>query len=124
MYDAVPRIRPIAVKAGEVLVAAVSPEDDVVTRCAFGKPEVQHLDGAVVAHFDVGRFQIAMHDAGVVRSRECIGDLTRDGQRLRYWNGTAADSVGQVLAVHELHGDVCDAALARRAPSGRRRPAS
>ena len=42
------------------------------------QPEVQDLDRAVVADFDVLRFEIAMDDALLVRGFEGVGDLTGD----------------------------------------------
>ena len=44
--------------------------------------EVQHLHSAVLSHFDVGRLQIAMDDALLVRRFERFGDLSCDRQRL------------------------------------------
>ena len=41
----------------------------------LGQAEVQHLDGAVGRDLDVGRLQIAMDDAAVVRRLERVGDL-------------------------------------------------
>ena len=46
------------------------------------QPEVEHLDRAVGADLDVGRLQIAMDDALLVRGFERFGDLPRDRERL------------------------------------------
>ena len=35
-----------------------------------------------IGHHDVGRFQIAMHDAGCMRRRERVGDLDAEVERL------------------------------------------
>ena len=40
--------------------------------------EVEHLDGAVGTHLDVGRLEVSMHDADVVRRFERVGGLPRD----------------------------------------------
>ena len=47
----------------------------------FREPEIEHLDGAVVAYLDVRRFEIAMDDALVVRDFERFGNLASDRQR-------------------------------------------
>ena len=57
--------------------------------CRLGElrqPEVQHLHGAVFPHLDVGRLQIAMDDALLVRRFERGGDLPRDRQRFVDWD--------------------------------------
>ena len=47
----------------------------------LGEPEVEHLDRAVVGDLDVGRFEIAVDDALLVRRLEGFGDLQRDRDR-------------------------------------------
>ena len=49
--------------------------------------EVQQLHPAVGKHFDVGRLQVAVDDAGVVRGLEAFGDLPADVERVA--NGRA-----------------------------------
>ena len=46
------------------------------------EPEVEHLDRAVGPQLDVGRLQIAMDDALLVRRFERLRDLLRDRQGL------------------------------------------
>ena len=41
----------------------------------FGQPEVEDLDGPLGCDLDVGRFQITMDDAAIVRRLERLGDL-------------------------------------------------
>ena len=49
---------------------------------SFRDTEVEHLDRAVGSHFDVGRLQVAVHDAAFVCRVERVGNLPRDLQRL------------------------------------------
>ncbi len=37
------------------------------------EPKVEHLDAPIVGHHDVGRFEVSMHDALVVRGRDRLG---------------------------------------------------
>jgi len=48
----------------------------------LGQPEVQHLHRAVGSHLHVGRLQIAVDDALLVRRLERIGNLLRDREGL------------------------------------------
>ncbi len=105
MYDAVPRITPIAVRAGEVIVAPESPADETLDGGAPGEPEVEHLHVAVVGDLDVPGLQIPVDDAGVVGGGEGIGDLPRQSQRFRDWNRAMADPRREIFAVDQLHGD-------------------
>ena len=52
-------------------------------RIAFGEAEVEHLDVPVRRDLDVGRLEIAMDDALLVRRLERLGDLDGDGERAR-----------------------------------------
>ena len=67
------------------------------------QPEVQHLHGAVLADFDVGRLQIAMDDPLLVRRFEGFGDLLRDRQRLVKRDRSARDALREILALDQLH---------------------
>ena len=65
--------------------------------------EVEHLHDAVGRDLDVGRLQIAMDDALLVRRFERVGDLPRDGQRLADRRcGPVAMPIGERVAVDEL----------------------
>jgi hypothetical protein len=57
-------------------IALAAPAAGAVGR--LREAEVQHLHRAVRAHLDVGRLEIAMDDALIVRGFERIGDLSRD----------------------------------------------
>ena len=48
---------------------------------SFRQTEVEHLDGAVRRHLDVGRFEIAVDDALLVRRLERLGNLAGDRHR-------------------------------------------
>ena len=69
----------------------------------FRETEIEHLDGAVVAHFDVRRFQVAMDDALVVSDFERFGNLAGDRQRFVDRNRARREAIGQRGAVDELH---------------------
>ena len=45
--------------------------------------EVEHLDGPVAADLDVGRLEIAVDDALLVRALHCVGDLAARSSALR-----------------------------------------
>ena len=69
------------VSVGELLIGAVDtcpPAGPI----SLGQAEVEHLDGAVRRELDVGRLQVAVDDAALVRGLERLGDLPRDRQRL------------------------------------------
>lgn len=52
---------------GECVSPPAPPTAPAVQR--FREPEVQDLDGTVLAHLDVRRFEIAMNDPLLVRTR-------------------------------------------------------
>ena len=55
--------------------------------------EVQDLDRPIGADLHVGRLQIAVDDALLVRRFERLGDLPRDGQRLVEGDGALRDAI-------------------------------
>ena len=69
----------------------------------LGQPEVEHLHGAVVSHFDVGRLQIAMDDALLVRRFERFGDLPGDRQRFVDRDRSVRNAIGEGRSLDELH---------------------
>jgi hypothetical protein len=69
----------------------------------FGQPEVEHLHGAVFAYLDVRGFQIAMDDALLVRSFECLGDLSCDGDGFVNGYRPAGQPVGDGGPLHQFH---------------------
>jgi hypothetical protein len=65
--------------------------------------EVEHLHGAVLAHLDVGRLEIAMDDALLVRSFERLGNLSSDAQGLIDWYRPLGQAVGESRPLDEFH---------------------
>ena len=76
----------------------------------FGEAEVQDFDCAVRTQLDVGRLQVAVDDADLMRGFERLGDLTGDGQCLVDRNGPPRDALGEVFSFDELHDDRARAA--------------
>ena len=68
----------------------------------LGQPEVQHLYGSVLTDLDVGRLQIAMHDAVVVRRRECVGDLPCNRHRFVERDASPGDPIGERRSFDQL----------------------
>ena len=58
----------------------------------LGEAEVEHLDLAVRRQLDIGRFQIAVTDAPLVRHFERFEDLLRDGEGLFRRHRSIADA--------------------------------
>jgi len=101
MFDE--RITPHAVTAGLVTVAS-APEArsfDGGSK-ALASPKSSTFDGAVRAELDVGRLEIAMDDASLVSSFQCLGNLVRDDQRLAERQRPSADPFCQCHALDEL----------------------
>ena len=68
-----------------------------VTWDEFCESEVEHLDDAIGPDLDVGRLEVTMDDALVVRGLERVGNLTGDGQRLFEGKSTSGNPVRQRL---------------------------
>src|ERR1039458_439890 len=66
------------------------------------QPEIQDLRPPVARQQDVGRLEIAMHDAGIVRRRQAARDLQRRLNRLAQPQSGAA----QRLAIHQFVDDI------------------
>ena len=69
----------------------------------FAEAEVEDLHCAVGADLDIGRLQVAMNDAGLVRGFECLGDLLRDRQRFVQRDCAPPEALREVLAFDQLH---------------------
>ena len=69
----------------------------------LGETEIEHLDGAVWTDLDVGRLEIAMDDALLVRSFERVSYLPCNRERLVQRNWALGDPIGQRGAIDELH---------------------
>jgi hypothetical protein len=72
-------------------------------RYCFPETEVNHFDGAVWGHFDIGWLEIAVHDAALVSSRKALGYLEGHRHHFFVWNRPACNALGQILTGHELH---------------------
>ena len=68
----------------------------------FRETEVQDFDLSLPRHFDVRRFQIAVHDAFLVRLFERIGNLARDVTRLVKRQRSPFQTLGEILSLNEL----------------------
>ena len=77
----------------------------------LGQAEVEHLDGPIRAQLDVGRLQIAMDDALLVRGLQGVGDLSRDIDRLVDRQRAVLEPLGERRSLDQLE---------RRAPNGAR----
>jgi len=77
----------------------------LAVRQHLGETEIQNLHVTVVRQHDVGRLQIAMHDAGVMRGAQSGGELQQDGRRVCDTDGPALDPLAQRLALVKRHGD-------------------
>ena len=65
--------------------------------------EIQNLDRLVRRDLDVGRFQVAVDDAVLVRGLQSFGDLQRNAQRLLEAHRTTREPLGERLALDEFH---------------------
>ena len=72
--------------------------------------EVQHLDPAVVADHDVGRLEIAVGDALLVRGRHRVRQGNRDLEEPAERETLSWKQLGQRLPLHQLHRDEVNAA--------------
>jgi len=70
---------------------------------AFARREVEHLHLAVLCQLDIGRLEIAVNDSLVVGRFERLRNLVRDAQRFDERERTAAETLGQLLALDQLH---------------------
>ena len=103
MYAAVPKITPIWVMAGVVMVGDLDASAEVPAgSIAFANPKSKHLHRPVRSDLDVRRLQIAVDDPLLVRRFERLRDLARDGQRLIEWNSALRDPIGQRWSFDEL----------------------
>ena len=65
--------------------------------------EVEHFHGAVLAHLDVGRLEIAMDDALLVGGFEGLGDLSCDGQGIVDGDRPVHHAIGERRPLDQLH---------------------
>jgi hypothetical protein len=70
---------------------------------AFASPKSRTFHVSGCGELDIGRLEIAMHDAAVVRVLECVGDLRGHRQRFVERDWSAGDAIGQCWTFDELH---------------------
>ena len=75
----------------------------MLLRQRLGEAEVEDLHRAVGADSDVGRLQVAVNDALVMRGFERVGNLFRNRQRVGKRHRTARDERRQVVTRDQLH---------------------
>ena len=75
----------------------------------LGKAEVEHLDPAFMRDHDVGRLQVAMHDAFLMRRSQRIPQSAGDLDDLFEGKPACADEPVERLTFDELHGQEVDA---------------
>ena len=103
MYAAVPRITPACV-ADSVSVGEMDglPCGDRRLQ-RFRQSEVENLDVAVGGQLHVGRFQIAMDDAFLVRVFQSFGDLLGNRQHFVQRHRPPADPLSQRRPLDQFH---------------------
>ena len=115
MYGAVPSSTPSCVPptviVGECAICGPLP----VPPIGPGETEVEHLHAPRGRDLDVGRLEVAVHDAALVRRFERLDHLTReahdlvDGQPAPVDGcGVARDTVGERLAFDQLQDERFD----------------
>jgi hypothetical protein len=69
----------------------------------FRETEIEHLHPSAGRDHHVGRLQVAVDDAFLVRRCQGLGDLRRIGKRFVEGKSARRDARVQALAFHELH---------------------
>jgi hypothetical protein len=73
--------------------------------------EVEHLYDTLGCDLDVGRLQVSMDDALLMRGLEGVGNLRGDRQGVDERQRPASDPLGQCVAFHELEHERPDSRL-------------
>src|SRR5207248_73042 len=89
----------------------------IVSGVDFRESEIEHLDDAARRDLDVGGFEISMGDALSMRSVQCVGDLSRDAERLGEWN-VAGPALGQRWSFDQLENEAAASAVLDHAVNG------
>ena len=71
----------------------------------LGQAEVKNLRRPALHEKNVGRLDVAVHDAFGVRSFQPVGELNSDVKKLRDLDGLLRDAPLQRLSLEQLHGD-------------------
>jgi hypothetical protein len=95
---------PARVIAGLENVAALAAASDGEPS-ALASPKSRTLTTPSEENLDVGRFQIAVDDAAVVRRLEGFGHLTGDREHILERHRSGRDLLGQRGSVHQFHDD-------------------
>ncbi len=72
----------------------------------LGKPEIEHLHGALRRDLDVAGLEVAVDDASVVRGREGVCDLRRQADGFGERDRAFLDALGEGRTLHQLHDQV------------------
>ena len=75
------------------------------SRNHFGQAEIQYFDAAGAGQFDVGRFEIAMHNAFLMCCRQRFGNMSCDFDDFITRKRAPTQAIGQRLALDEFHRD-------------------
>ena len=110
MYAAVPITMPACVDWAVIVGEEVTSGDEPSGLSAFASPKSRTLTDAVRRALHVGRLQVPMDDALLVRRLERVGDLARDLERLVDGHGTLRDPLRESLAFDELQHEPAHAA--------------
>jgi hypothetical protein len=112
VYEAVPNARPASFERVEASDGAASASSGgAARRGRDGRrdAEIQHLHAGVRRDLDVGRLEIAMHDAAAVRGHERQRDLLGDVERGLHRQPAARQAVGQCRTLDQLEHERADA---------------
>src|SRR5215469_13275130 len=71
----------------------------------FCQAEIQDLGMSTLGDKDVGRFEIAVNDAGYVRGIERVGNLNAEGEQRVQFYGLPSNATLQCRPVQKLHGN-------------------
>ena len=74
----------------------------------LGEAEVENLDEALPRDHQVLGLQVAVHDPGLVRPGEPLGDLAGEGEKTLGRKCAVREKIAQRFSLHELHRDVGD----------------
>ena len=105
MYCTVPITKPGRVCSSSVVVPAWRSAAPELRLGEFGNPEVQHLRITIRPKHDVFGFDVAMHDAGLVRGSQRRSYLHGNFQRVVQIHSSAPQQRAQSFTFDELSRD-------------------
>ncbi len=68
----------------------------------LGETEIEDLHAAVARDHDVGRLQIAMRDAALMRGADRVGERNREREQAVEWQAIVGDQIRKRLPIDEL----------------------